>query len=435
MGEGMSIDTVTAYVLGDIALILALSSLLGALARRCGQPTVIGQILTGVVAGPTVLGRLPGHLTSHLFPHQVISYLTVLASVAVVMFMFVVGYEIDFRPVRGRMRAISLIAAMSLIVPMAMGMGSVFAFRGAYLGTGQDNAGDRSFILYMGVVVSITALPVLASIVRERGLAGTVPGVIATSAAGVMDVAAWLALAAAVAGVSHAGRPWFVTLLIASGFCAVLLLLARPALAWAQRRSGVLASSGVPMAIVLAMGAAWVTARLGLHPVFGGFLAGLTLRSPDGTPDVDVLRFADGAASMLLPLFFVVAGLSLDLGALKGANVLLLALIILIAALGKLVPAYAGARLGGCGKGHSATIAALLNTRGLTELIALNVGLTAGLIGPSMFTILVAMALVTTIMTAPLLALTSRAQQRGGGAGTTSPDPVAACPGPAATGE
>jgi K+:H+ antiporter len=431
----MSTDAITAYVLADLALILALSSLMGALARRCGQPTVIGQILAGVVAGPTVLGRLPGHLSSHLFPHQVISYLAVLAQVAVVMFMFVVGYEIDFRPVRGRLRAISFIAPASLIVPMAMGIGSVFAFRGAYLRTGQDDVSSRSFILYMGVVVSITALPVLASIVRERGLAGTVPGVIATSAAGIMDVAAWIALAAAVAGVSHAGRPWYLALLTISGFSAALLLLVRPGLAWAQRRSGVLASSGVPVAIVLAMGAAWVTARLGLHPVFGGFLAGLTLRSPDGTPDADVLRFADSTAGLLLPLFFVVAGLSLNIGALTGGNLLLLALIILIAALGKLGPAYAGARLGGCGKGHSATIAALLNTRGLTELIALNVGLTAGIIGPSLFTILVTMALITTIATAPLLALTSRSQQRGSGAGTTHPDKVAAGPGGAHAGE
>ena len=431
----MSVDTVTAYVIGDIALIIALSSLLGALARRCGQPTVIGQILAGVVAGPTLLGRLPGHLTSHIFPHQVISYLAVLAQVAIVVFMFVVGYEIDFRPLRGRMRAISFIAPAALFVPMMLGIGSTFLFRSAYTGTGQSNVGARSFILYMGVVTSITALPVLASIVRERGLAGTVAGVVATSAAGIMDVAAWIILAAAVAGTSHGSRPWFVTLLVISGFTAVMLLGVRPALRWWQSRLGMLTNSQVPTAIVLAMAAAWVTARLGLHPVFGGFLAGLTMRTSDGTPDADVIRFLDGASNLLLPLFFVVAGLSLNVGALKGSNLLLLALIIVIASAGKIFPSYGGARLGGCGKRQSATIAALLNTRGLTELIALNVGLTSGIINRTMFTILVMMALVTTVMTAPLLALVDRVRWPGDGAGTAAPGRIAGRPRGARVGE
>lgn len=405
----MSVDEITAYVIGDIALIVALSSLLGALARRCGQPTVIGQILTGVLAGPTVLGRLPGNLTSHLFPAQVISYLTVLAQVAIAIFMFVVGYEIDFHLIRDRIRAISFIAPTAFLVPMALGISSTFALRSAYTHAGQHNTDTRSFILFMGVATSITALPVLASIVRERGLAGTVPGVVATSAAGIMDVAAWIVLAVAVA--SHAGsRPWYVTLLLISGFAAFMLAAVRPALRWWRDRSGVLANAQVPVAIVLTMASAWVTARLGLHPIFGGFLAGLTMRMSDSTPDADVLRFLDGTANLLLPLFFVVTGLLLNIGAVSGANLLLVAVIILIAALGKLFPSYAGARLGGCDNYQSATVAVLLNTRGLTELIALNVGLTAGIIGRTTFTLLVVMALITTLMTGPLLTLIGRSR-------------------------
>jgi Kef-type K+ transport system membrane component KefB len=240
-----------------------------------------------------------------------------------------------------------------------------------------------------------------------------------------MDVAAWIILAAAVAEVSRAdSRRWYLTLLLISGFAALMLLGVRPALRWWLDRSGILANIQVPAAIVLAMACAWVTARLGLHPVFGGFLAGLTMRTSDGTPDTDVLRFLDGAANLLLPLFFVVAGLSLNIGALGGANLLLIT-IILIAALGKLLPSYAGARLGGCDKHQSATIAALLNTRGLTELIALNVGLTAGIIGRTMFTLLVMMALVTTLMTGPLLTLIGRFRRPSTGPGAQAADSAA----------
>jgi Kef-type K+ transport system membrane component KefB len=396
---------VATTVIGDIALVILVSSLLSVLARRCGQPIVIGQILTGVLLGPSVLGRLPGHLTAHLFPHSVLPSLTSLAQVAVVIFMFAVGYELDFGSIRGHGRAVPAVAAAALAVPMGLGIACVLLYRTGFAAVGEPHEG-HSFVLFMAVAVSITAMPVLASMVRERGLAGTTPGAIATAVAGTMDVIAWLVLAAALIGTRQSGHfSWPVTLLLTACFVAVMLIAVRPALTWWTSRSQSLLADPVPLAFMLAMGSAWVTASLGLQPVFGGFLAGLAMRARSGVPDADVVRSMDQAGSLLLPLFFIVTGLSLNIGDVRGGALVLLALIFLIASAGKLGPAYAASRLAGLGPRQSATVAALVNTRGLTELIALNVGLQAGLINQRLFTILVLMAIVTTLMTGPLLSV------------------------------
>lgn len=392
-------------VIGDIALVIVVCLLLSALARRCGQPAVIGQILTGVLLGPSLLGRLPGHLTARLFPHSVLPSLTSLAQVGVVIFMFMVGYELDFGAIRGRGRAVPAVAASALVVPMGLGIACVLLYRSGFAGIGEPHDG-HSFVLFMGVAVSITAMPVLASIVRERGLAGTTAGAVATAAAGIMDVLAWLVLAAALIGTRHSGHfSWPVMLLLTGGFVAVMLIAVRPALTWWTGRSQSLLSDPMLVAFALAMASAWVTGTLGLQPVFGGFLAGLVMRPRNGVPDADVVSAMEKAAKFLLPLFFIVTGLSLNIGDVHGEALILFAVIVLIASVGKLGPGYVASRLSGLQPRQSATIAALVNTRGLTELIALNVGLQAGLINQRLFTVLVLMALVTTLMTGPLLSV------------------------------
>ncbi|MGW7556543.1 cation:proton antiporter [Streptomyces rimosus] len=263
--------------------------------------------------------------------------------------------------------------------------------------------------MFMMVAVAITALPVLVAIIRERGLAGTPAGTVSTTAAGFMDVAAWLVLAAALVGTGHApGRHWALTLLLVTGFVAAMFLVVRPVLGWWLHRSRALMANQVTIALALALGSAWVTSSLGLHPVFGGLLAGLAMPRRDGVPDADVLRPMEQSAGLLLPLFFVTTGLSFNIGTLNGDSVLLLALIVAVATIGKIVPAYAAARLSRLDRHQSALVAALVNTRGLTELIVLNVGLEAGIIGRGMFTVLVLMALITTFMTGPLLSLIAR---------------------------
>jgi K+:H+ antiporter len=397
---------VATTVIGDIALVILVAWLLGGLARRCGQPTVIGQVLTGVLLGPSLLGRLPGHLTAHLFPHAVLPSLTSLAQVAVVIFMFTVGYELDFEAIRGRGRAVPLAATSALAVPMGLGIACVLLYRSGFAAIGEPHDG-HSFVLFMGVAMSITAMPVLASIIRERGLAGTTAGAVATAVAGTMDVLAWLVLATALIGTGHSERfSWPVTLLLTACFVAAMLIVVRPALTWWTSRSQTLLANPVPLAFALAMGSAWVTATLGLQPVFGGFLAGLILRAANGgVPDADVVLSTERAGTLLLPLFFIITGLSLNVGDVHGDALILFVLIFLVASAGKLGSAYAASRLSGFEPRESATIAALVNTRGLTELIALNVGLQAGLINQRLFTVLVLMALLTTLMTGPLLSV------------------------------
>ena len=397
-------DTITAVAIGDIALVLVVALLFGELTSRCGQPRVIGQILAGIFLGPSVLGRLPGHLTSRLFPASVLPALTVLSQIAVVIFMFVVGYELDWQRLRQQRRLPLMIAACALVVPMTLGGGAALALRPQFAELGQPHTG-RSFVLFMGVAMSITALPVLAAIVRERGMARSTVGVTATAAAGIMDVAAWLILAVALSSVHKPSRPWPVTLLLFGCFAAVMLLAVRPALRyWMNHRRSVL-SDQLPIVLVLLLGSACVTASLGLHPVFGGFLAGLTMPKADGAVDADILRPMEQLGGVLLPLFFVLAGLSVNIGTLNGAALVILAVLCAVAVVGKLGSAYVASRIGGLSARDAVTVGVLVNTRGLTELIALNVGLSAGIIDSRLYSVLVVMAVLMTVATAPLLSL------------------------------
>ena len=398
-------ERITAVVIGDIALVFVVASLLGALAKKYKLPVVIGQIATGIALGPSLLGRLPGHLTSHLFPSAATPFLDVLAQVAVIIFVFGVGYEIELGVLRSARRAVPYVALGAFLVPMALGIACASLLRPEFTAVGVIHQG-RPFILFMGTAVSITALPVLSSIVREWNLSRTIAGAVATSAAGIMDVLAWLVLAAALIGV---GRPAAfslpVTALLLACFVLVMLCVVRPLASWWTNRAQSVLSSPVAVAFSLAMASAWVTASLGLQPIFGAFIAGLTMRGWNGPPEADVLRAMDQVGSMLLPLFFVVTGLSLNLGAVHGDTLLLLGVILVIACAGKMGPGFLCSRGFGLSWRDSATVAALVNTRGLTELIALNVGLQDGLLSGQLFTILVLMALVTTIMTGPLLSM------------------------------
>ncbi|MGW2048375.1 cation:proton antiporter [Streptomyces sp. NPDC001858] len=404
-------SALTATVLGDVALVVLVSWLFGGLARRLGQPTVIGQILAGIALGPTLLGRLPGDPTGRLFPADARPFLSMLAQIAVVLFMFVAGYEIDFRTFRAGRTAVS-VAAAALLVPMALALAAVGLFGGLFAAVDPAHADQSSFAMYMAVAVSITALPVLAAIVRERGVAGTPAGTVAIAAAGLMDVAAWLVLAAVLSDSGTATRwSWSVALALLAAFTAFLLGVVRPALRWWLQRPATLLSNPVPIAMALALGSAWVTESLGLHAVFGGFLAGLAMPRRDGAPDADILRPMEQTSGLLLPLFFVTTGLSVDIATLGADGFGLLGLILLVAIAGKAAPAYGVARLRGLDARQSALVAVMVNTRGLTELIVLDVGRSAGLIGQELYAVLVLMALVTTFMTGPLLQLVGRRKE------------------------
>lgn len=402
-----------ATVLGDVALVVLVSWLFGALARRLGQPTVIGQIVAGIALGPTLLGQLPGDPSGYLFPAEARPFLSVLSQIAVVLFMFVAGYEIDFRTFRAGRTAV-YVAAAALLAPMGLVVAAAGLGGGLFSAVDPEHANQPSFTMFMAVAVSITALPVLAAIVRERGAAGTPAGTVAIAAAGFMDVAAWLVLAAVLSDSGQATRwSWPVALALLAGFVAFVLGLVRPLLRWWLERPATLLSNPVPAALVLALGCAWVTESLGLHAVFGGFLAGLAMPRRDGVPNADVLRPMEQTSGMLLPLFFATTGLSVDIATLGAEGFGLLGLILLVAIAGKAVPAYGVARLRGLDSRQSALVAVMVNTRGLTELIVLDVGRAAGLIGQELYAVLVLMALVTTFMTGPLLQLVGGPKEDG----------------------
>ena len=353
-----------------IAVIVALSYLLGLLARRLGQPAVIGQLFAGIALGPSLLGRLPGRLSATLFPHQILPYLTVVAQIALILFLFSVGYELDRRLLRGRVRAVPFVVTAGFMVPMLLGTASTVAFGTWYAATGTTHASHGTFVLFVGVALAITAVPVLAGIIEERNLGGTVAGVVAMTSAGVIDALGWLALAGVLLGASGgAHRPWPVTVTLLIGYLAVLLLVLRPALRRWMQRSRSSPSAKLPVVATFAMASAWVTGALGLHVIIGAFLAGLVMpRRPDGTPQPELLGAMEKAGGVLLPVFFVVSGLSTDIGSLRRADVGLFAVVCVIATAGKLGAAMLAARASNLSWHESAVVGALLNTRGLTEL-------------------------------------------------------------------
>jgi Kef-type K+ transport system membrane component KefB len=401
----VNVDFIVSHVTAALALIILLSYAVGQLCRRIRQPEVIGQLIAGIALGPSLLGRLDPGVLHALFPAAVVPYLNVVSQVALVLFLFAVGYELDLRLLRRRGRAAAAIAVSTFAVPMLGGIGSVYLLGGSlYRAAGESRVASAAFILFMGVAVSITALPVLAAIVAERGYARSVPGVTAMAAAGLIDAVGWLALAAALFAAVPGRRPWTITALLLAAFVAVELIAVRPALkAWLSRPGAVMANK-VPVAAAVAMGSASITAALGLHVIFGAFFAGVMMpRQADGAPDADLLRPVLDVGRLLLPVFFVVSGLSVDLGALRGRDMVLFAVVLAIAVAGKAGAGAVAARLSGMDRHQSAAIGVMLNTRGLTELIALNAGLQAGVIHQRLYTILVLMALVTTVATGPIL--------------------------------
>ncbi|MFJ9898225.1 cation:proton antiporter [Streptomyces sp. NPDC091280] len=413
-------DSTTAAVLAAIAVAAFTCALFGAGARALRQPPVIGQILAGIALGPSLLGRLPGDPTASLFPAYVLPFLAMLGQVAVTVFMFSVGHELTAHRRQAAGRAVVAVTACALLVPMGLGAALAAIGRTWFGSTGESRAGSGTFVLFMAVAVSITALPVLAAIVRDRSLDGTRSGTVALASSGLMDVVAWFALAAITLGAGttgghHSGvRQVGLRIVLLLALATALLGVVRPLLRrWT--RNPATAPYHLPVAFALAAGAAAATTALGLHAVFGGLLAGAAMPHPheDTAPasaprtdraQVPFLNAAIHAVeSLLLPLFFVTTGLALDVGSLRFGDFVLLVVLCAVACAGKLGGGYLGARLGGLPRQASATVAALLNTRGLTELIALNLGLASGIIHERLFTVLVLMAVITTLMTGPLL--------------------------------
>ncbi|WP_399890404.1 cation:proton antiporter [Streptomyces sp. BBFR51] len=413
----MSPDTMITHFVGASALILVAAHSGGWLARRLGQPYIVGQLATGIALGPSLLGSAAPKAYATLFPAAIGPALTGLAQFSLVVFLFAVGYELDLRVLGVRARSSVLVALASFAVPMAVGSGGALVFWDALHDLGMPRDPSPAVVVFAGVALATTAVPVLTAIVRENGLSRTVPGVVAVSAAGVLDAVCWTVLAGALlnAGGGDAGAgldwPWRVGLTL--GFVAAMACAARPLLRRLLWRTRLEPSLRMALLIGFALGSAWVTHALGLHVIFGALLAGVVVpREAGGTLDPDLLRPLLSVASLLLPFFFVLSGQSVALNGMTGTGWAALLVVTLLAVTTKTVSGAATARLGGLDRHDARTVGILLNTRGLTELIVLNAGLEAGLLSAPLYTVLVFMALATTLLTQPLLLLNARLAAR-----------------------
>lgn len=395
-----------ARVLVAIAVVVAVARLVGTVFARIHQPRVIGEIAAGIMLGPSLLGAIAPDATDWLFG-DVRPTLGVVAKLGLVMFMFLIGLEFDPGLVRGRGRTLGVMFVGSLGTPFLLGVGLGYLIHGAVF----PQVDRLNFALFLGAALSITAFPVLARILTEKNLAGTTIGALSLGCAAIEDVCAWLVLAVIVAIVKADGALGFAhTLGYTVLFGAAMLLVVRPALAWLftrmpRRESGISATM-LSLILVGVLVSSWLTARIGIHEIFGAFAFGVVIpRDKLLVGDVTV-RLEDVTVLLFLPVFFGSAGLNTRLGSIDQWDIALAGLAVLAAAIvGKFLPVFLAARSSGMPARDASVLGLLMNTRGLTELVIISVGKDLGIVNDPLFAILVIMALATTIMASPLIDL------------------------------
>jgi Kef-type K+ transport system membrane component KefB len=395
-------ESLVATVLLDLAIIVVVARLAAIVAGRLGQPAVIGELAAGIALGPSLLGALPGDPSTLLFPHDARPFLALVGQLGLVLFMFQIGLELDRRLLKGA-KVVTTIAAGSVAVPFVAGTLLLApVLWSAYRPPGADRV---AFALFVGTVLAITAFPVLARILRERRLDGTRLGALALGAAAVNDLAGWLVLAAVLGAVSAGqGVGVGVTLVGTAAFAVLLVTVVRPRLLLPLGRrepsGGTLAAT---LALVLA--AAATSGALGTHTIFGAFLIGIAwpAQGRERFAKALAVRLEPVVRLVLMPVFFVLPGFATDIGGIGAGGAAMLCVILLAAIGSKAAGATAGARVAGLGWRDSAAIGTLMNARGLMELVVLNLGLAAGVLQPELYTLLVLMTVITTVMTDPLV--------------------------------
>ena len=408
-----TISETVALVFLAIAIVIVVARLMGKLFTRIGQPAVVGEIVAGILLGPTALGALPGDLDQMLFPPDIRPFLSVLAQLGLVLFMFIVGLEVDLSFIRGRERVAGTVSLASIALPFGLGVLLAFQLYPDHKVVGENVVEFAAFTLFLGIAMSITAFPVLALILTERNMHRIPAGALSLACAAVDDILAWALLTVVVAvtvGDGYSGV--FIILALSLAFVLVMFLVVRPLVARIVPRyekAGRLSSDLFALVLIGILGSAFVTEEIGIHFIFGAFLFGIIM--PRQGPGASALRrdllerLEQVSTTLLLPVFFVITGLNVDLGAIGSSGVVELGLILLVAISGKFVGAFVAARLQRVPRRQALALGVLMNTRGLTELVILNVALQLGVLDGEMFTLLVIMAVVTTMMTEPLLRL------------------------------
>jgi Kef-type K+ transport system membrane component KefB len=408
MAEGISKNLAEplSHLFLQLLIIIAASRMMGTALAALGQPSVIGEMAAGILLGPSLFGLLAPRAFAFVFPMSSFGTLTLLSQIGVCLFMFSVGMELNVNHVRSKAQTALMVSHVSIVCPYLLGVALAYFL---YSDLAAPGARFTPFALFTGISMSITAFPVLARILQERGLSSTLLGSTAITCAAVDDVTAWIILAFVVAiarASSLAGAA--LVLLLVLVFIVVMIRGVKRALSrWigAERLAEEDPAKGtLAIVICVVVGAALCTEMIGIHALFGAFLAGVIMPRTSGFRHKLGVRVENFSSVLLLPLFFAFTGLRTQIGLLNDLQGWLICLaIIAVATLGKLGGSAITARLTGMGWSDSLQLGALMNTRGLMELIALNIGYDLGILPPRIFTMLVIMALATTAFTGPLL--------------------------------
>jgi Kef-type K+ transport system membrane component KefB len=396
-----------AILLVQIITIVIAARVFGWIFRKIGQPTVIGEIIAGIVLGPSLVGLYFPDFKDALFPLESLGNLQVLSQVGLIFFMFVIGMELDLKVLKNKANEAVVISHASIVIPFALGIGLSYFIYHQFAPEGVE---FLSFSLFMGIAMSITAFPVLARIVQERGIHKTRLGTIVITCAAADDITAWCLLAAVIA-IVKAGT--FVSSLYIIGlailYVLMMLFVVKPFL----KRIGDLYSKSenlskpvVAIFFLTLIVSSYLTEVIGIHALFGAFMAGAIMPDISKFRNIFIEKVEDISVILLLPLFFVFTGLRTEIGLINEPYLWkVTGFIILVAVVGKFFGSALAAKFVGQNWRDSLTIGALMNTRGLMELVVLNIGYELGVLSPKIFTMMVIMALVTTFMTGPALDL------------------------------
>jgi Kef-type K+ transport system membrane component KefB len=391
----------------QLIVIIAVSQVCGFLFSKIGQPRVMGEIIAGIVLGPSLVGAIFPDFTAFVFPAASLVNLQMLSQIGLVLFMFVIGMELDLNLIKTRARAAVYISNASIIIPYLMGVALSYFLYKEYA---PSHVPFYAFALFMGIAMSITAFPVLARVIKERQLTNTKLGTIAITCAAAGDITGWCILAFVIA-IAKAGSlsSSVYTIICAVIYVLFMLFIAKSLLkklAGSSKDEKGLKSSTMAIVFMVMLLSAYCSEVIGIHALFGAFLAGVIMPEEWNFRKQIIDKIEDVALVLLLPLFFVFTGLRTQIGLLNDSSLWGVCItIIIVAIVGKFGGSAVAARIKGETWHDSMAIGALMNTRGLMELVILNIGYDLGILTPQVFTMMVIMALVTTLMTSPALDL------------------------------